>query len=302
MAKRDLNNLGDIYGGMLNTLKYNLVKEGKIKKGGNDFNDGMPLDGKGPHVDGFHVALDDCGCSNHNEEDEELEDENLENEESEGENIENEDGESEEIKEESRKIGKQILNTVMTKKTLSFDKLYARVINENWGMEDAEDQSIDALGLEDKPMDDEFSGEEGGDDEEVTITLPKSLAQQFHNIFAEVLGDNLEGDFGDEGDDDFGGEDELNFDGEDDGEDDGEYGEEDEEGEASELPSNTGHSLTGKNNKVGGTLGKAKKTSASGKVTDEVGTKENFGTNVNMGTGSGNKVGKAYKPGSGYFQ
>ena len=80
MAKRDLNNLGDIYGGMLNTLKYNLVKEGKIKKGGNDFNDGMPLDGKGPHVDGFHVALDDCGCSDHTEEDEELEDENLEDE------------------------------------------------------------------------------------------------------------------------------------------------------------------------------------------------------------------------------
>jgi hypothetical protein len=297
MAKRDLNSLGDIYGGMLNTLKYNLVKEGKIKKGGNDFNDGMPLDGKGPHVDGFHVALDDCGCSDH-QEDEELEDENLEDDELEDDNVEKEDDDAEEIKEESRKIGKQILNTVMTKKTLSFDKLYARVINENYGMEDAEDQSIDALGLEDEPMDDEFGGEEGGDDEEVTIVLPKSLAQQFHNIFAKVLGDNLEGDADMMGDDDMMDDDGLDFE----GEDDGEYGEEDEEGEASELPSTSGHALTGKNNKVGGTLGKAKKTSASGKVTDEVGTKENFGTNVNMGTGSGNKVGKAYKPGSGYFQ
>jgi hypothetical protein len=302
MAKRDINNLGDIYGGMLNTLKYNLVKEGKIKKGGNDFNDGMPLDGKGPHVDGFHVALDDCGCSNHNEEDEEHEDENLEDDQLEDDDVEKEDNDEEEIKEETRKIGKQILNSVMTKKTLSFDKLYARVIKENWGMEDAEDESIDALGLEDKPMDDEFGGEEGGDDEEVTITLPKSLAQQFHNIFAGVLDDNLEGDFGGE-DDDYEGDDDLDFG----GGDDGEYGkdgedEEDEEGEASELPSTAGHSLTGKNNKVGGTLGKAKKSSASAKVTDEVGTKENFGTNVNMGTGSGNKVGKAYKPGSGYFQ
>jgi len=297
MAKRDLNSLGDIYGGMLNTLKYNLVKESKIKKGGNDLNDDMPLDGKGPYVDGFHVALDDCGCSDHTEEDEEIEDENLEDEEIEDEENEDDNEDSEEIKKESRKIGKQILNTVMTKKTLSFDKLYARVINENYGMnriEDAEDDSIDALGLEDEPMDDEFDGEEGGD---VTIVIPKSLAQQFHNIFAKVLGDNLEGE------DDMDGEDDLNFDGEDDGEDDGkygEYGEEDEEGEASELPSTAGHSLTGRKNTVGGI--KAKKSSASAKVTDEVGTKENFGTNVNMGTGSGNKVGKAYKPGSGYFQ
>jgi hypothetical protein len=209
--------------------------------------------------------------------------------------------EKKEIKEESRKIGKQILNTVMTKKTLSFDKLYARVIKENYGMnnmEDAEDDSIAALGLEDEPMDDEFGGAEGGDDEEVTITMPKSLAQQFHNIFAEVLDDNLEGDFGGEDDGDEG--DDLDFG----GDDDGEYGEneEDEEGEASELPSTAGHSLTGRKNTVGGALGKAKKSSASAKVTDEVGTKENFGTNVNMGTGSGNKVGKAYKPGSGYFQ
>ena len=40
-------------------------------------------------------------------------------------------GEAEEEKElqESRKMGKQILNKVMTRKTLSFDKLFRSVVN-----------------------------------------------------------------------------------------------------------------------------------------------------------------------------
>lgn len=63
-----LASIGDIYGKMLNQVQT--VEESKIKKGGNDLNDGMPVQDGGPSKKGgWHKALEDLYMGN--EEDEE---------------------------------------------------------------------------------------------------------------------------------------------------------------------------------------------------------------------------------------
>lgn len=321
MIKRDLQNIGDAYGDMLNALKYTIVKESKntIKPGGNDFNDrgdnfakqegGMTKDG------GASMALNDdhpsnckCGCKEEDNEErmsssakkeeklrEALKKPNLSEEQRK--NIQDqlnamEAGESEEEKElqESRKIGKQILNTVMTRKTLSFDKLFKSVVNENYmgmGDEDAEND-VEAFGLDDEMTDEEMDADVGGD--EVTFTLDKATAQKLHDVLMAALGGEEEG--GDEGED-------LDFDLGDEGEDEmGDDFEEDEETPAIGK-------LTGKPNKVGKLKASAGK--ASSDVTDKVGDDGDYGHALvnakkpNIGAGSSNKVGN-YKAGAEYIK
>lgn len=323
MIKRDLQNIGDAYGDMLNALKHTIVKESKtaIKPGGNDFDDrgdsfakqegGMTKDG------GASMALNDdhpsnckCGCKEEDNEErmspfakksakkEEKLKQALKNRklsDAARKNIQDqlnsqEAVESEEEKElqESRKMGKQILNTVMTRKTLSFDKLFRSVVNENYmGMEDAEDD-VDAFGLEDEMTDDEMGSDMGGD--EVTFTLDKATAQKLHDVLMAALGGEEEG--GDEGED-------LDFDMGDEGEDDmgGDF-EEDEETPAIGK-------LTGKPNTVGKVKPKGGK--ASSDVTDKVGDDGDYGHALynakqpNIGAGSNNKVGN-YKAGAEYIK
>lgn len=322
MIKQDLQNIGNAYGDMLNALKHTLVKESKnsIKPGGNDFNDrgdnfakqegGMTKDG------GATMALNDdhpsnckCGCKEEDSEEKmspsekkeaKLEDalKNPSLSDSDRKKIEEElntlrksmQGEEAEEKEiqESRKIGKQILNTVMTRKTLSFDKLFRSVVNENYtGMEDAEDD-VDAFGLEDEMTDDEIGSDIGGD--EVTFTLDKATAQKLHDVLMAALGGEEEG--GDEGED-------LDFDMGDEDEDDmgGDF-EEDEETPAIGK-------LTGKPNTVGKVKPKGGK--ASSDVTDKVGDDGDYGHALynakqpNIGAGSNNKVGN-YKAGAEYIK
>jgi hypothetical protein len=319
MIKQDLQNIGNAYGDMLNALKHTLVKESKnsIKPGGNDFGDKFAIqDGGLDEKGGATKALNDdhpsnckCGCKEEDNEErmspfakksakkEEKLKQALKNPKlSDAARKEIQDqlnsleaSESEEEKElqESRKMGNQILNKVMTRKTLSFDKLFRSVVNENYtGMEDAEDD-VDAFGLEDEMTDDEMGSDMGGD--EVTFTLDKATAQKLHDVLMAALGGEEEG--GDEGED-------LDFDMGDEDEDMGGDFEEDEETPAIGK-------LTGKPNKVGKL--KASSGKASSDVTDKVGDDGDYGHALynakqpNIGAGSNNKVGN-YKAGAEYIK
>jgi hypothetical protein len=179
----------------------------------------------------------------------------------------------------------------MTRKTLSFDKLFRSVVNENYmgGPEDAEDDAA-AFGLDDEMTDDEMDSDFGGGEDEVTFTLDRATAQKLHDVLMTVLGGEEEG--GDEGDDD------LEFDMGDEGEDDMMDGEEDEETPAIGK-------LTGRPNTVGKV--KAKGGKASSDVTDKVGDDGDYGHALynakqpNIGAGSNNKVGN-YKKGAEYIK
>jgi len=181
--------------------------------------------------------------------------------------------EDEEILGEHEKIARDGLNNFMSKPSV-FDKLYNKVmVNENFGeFEDAEDMSeIEALGIE--------TDDDGGDGGDLTVTIPKDVAEKLHEVLMAAMG----GD--DEPDEDF--EAPVSY-------------EEDEEAvdPGSELHHtvNMGH---GGKNKVGNlkTKGAAKDKTASGTV--DPGSELHH--NVNMGTGGSNKVGDL-KTGQGAFE
>lgn len=319
MIKKDLQNIGDAYGDMLNALKHTIVKESKNQPP-NAFDGNFPkqdggLDEKGGATKALnddHPSDCECGCKEEDNEEaltkQEKKEKTLQDalkkpnlSDTERKNIQDqlnaiEASESEEEKElqESRKMGKQILNKVMTRKTLSFDKLFRSVVNENYmgGPEDAEDD-VDAFGLEDEMTDDEMDSDFGGGEDEVTFTLDRATAQKLHDVLMTVLGGEEEG--GDEGE----GEDELDFDMGDEGED--EMGGDFEEDEETPAISK----LTGKPNTVGKV--KAKGGKASSDVTDKVGDDGDYGHALynakqpNIGAGSNNKVGN-YKKGAEYIK
>ena len=154
-----------------------------------------------------------------------------------------------------------------------FDKLYNKVLKENFGQED----DADALGLSDATPDSEFGdegfGDEGGDefgDEggEVTFTLPKDVAQQLIDVLQASLGG---------GEEDFGGEEEgLDFEDEDGGDDFGDSGldfDEDEEEQGTKPAPDKKKVFQAKSNKVAG-FPAAKSGKAKTDVTDETGTKD----------------------------
>ena len=147
--------------------------------------------------------------------------------------------EDEEFSAEVLEIAQEGLNKYMAKKSI-FDELYAKVINEDFGMEEVDD--LDALGIEDATPDDEIADDEGDDMEgEITITLDKDLAKALHDVLMAAMGED---DDADEADDDL--EDDLEAD--DDAGEDMEGYEEDNEGEPTAF--NT-HYNDGKSNKVG---------------------------------------------------
>ena len=150
-----------------------------------------------------------------------------------------EEEDEEEFSEEVLEIAREGLNKYMANKSI-FDELYAKVINEDFGMEEVDD--LDALGIEDATPDEELADDEGDDIEgEVTITLDKELAKALHDVLMAAIGE-------DDDDDADADADELEVDAPE--AEDYEEMEEDNEGEPTAF--NT-HYNDGKSNKVGNT-------------------------------------------------
>lgn len=147
-----------------------------------------------------------------------------------------------------------------------FDKLYEDVMKD-----DAIDLGIEA-GPEgeagDKPGDVDVGGED------VTVTLPRDVAQKLHDLLHDILGTDTDETGADESDTDVEDEDEQHKAKDEEKDEDEQHKADDEDekvsGEATEieeLPDSKGHSLTGKNNKVPGKLGHVKSGKASGDAT-----------------------------------
>ncbi len=286
----------------------NINKSKKIpKQSKNAFNETNPLQKGGPsEKSGYHKALNDTydedeerKYANLDKLKEKLKNPNLSDKQKESlkkeiarmeSGIQREEAE-ERIHKESKKIARDRLNTFMTKKS-TFDKLFESVMGNNFDQqEDA--QEVDALGLGDAPMDDEFGDDEFGDDEDqVTFTLDRATAQKLHDVLMGVLdggmedeGDDLDFDEGD----DFGGDDEMDEDNEE--EDDFSYDEDEERGTfPTDKVGNDGtvgakdgkgggqqHKLQGRSNKVNGRpQPKNQKTKVVG-TTDKVGNDGDYG-------------------------
>jgi hypothetical protein len=307
--------LGDIYGQMLKGVQVvqenaqeNINKSKKVpKQSKNAFSEINPLQKGGPsEKGGYHKALnddyDDCREDEERRYDnldklkEKLKNPNLSDKQKQTikkaikdieSGIQSEEAE-ERIHKESKKIARDRLNTFMTKKS-TFDKLFESVMGGAFdNQEDA--QEVDALGLGDAPMDDEFGDDEFGDDEDqVTFTLDRATAQKLHDVLMGVLDGGME----DEGDDldfdtedDFGGDDEM-----DDDDDEMDYNEEEERGTfPTDKVGNDGtvgakdgkgggqqHKFQGRSNKVNGRpQPKGQKTKVVG-TTDKVGNDGDYG-------------------------
>jgi len=204
---KDLVSIGDVYGKMLNTFKYTNNLEEAAKPAFGEF---KKTDGGPTKESGYHDALeDDKGKKPITSKKKKVK------------AAKSDEDEEVQITKENKKNAGKTLNNFMSKSV--FDKLYNKVLKENFGQEE------DALGLGDATPDaelddfggdDEFGDEEGGDDS-VTFTLSRDVAQQLVDVLQGVLGgeeEDLGGedeglDFGDEGGDEFGdeGDDEFGF-------------------------------------------------------------------------------------------
>ena len=259
MSKNDINSLGSVYGGMLNGLKRDLIKEGKVGPG--DIGEAELEDGGPEAADGFAEAEVDVEKLSDKEKEENLYDIDKHSythkyvpataEEDEEDADEDEDEEkpdyididkdgdkeesmkkaakdAEEEKEEdeeslqfSEKIAQDSLNNFMKQKSV-FDKLYDKVmVSENF--DEMESEDFDALGLDDATPDEELGGED-----EVTVTLSKDVAKTLCDLLQAAMGESDDED-GDEGEGGF---------------------EEDEEG-IDTGSTHSGKYDDGKNNKVG---------------------------------------------------
>lgn len=244
--------IGDIYGKQLNTFKYHNINESNK----NAFGDAPELVGKGPEVDGYFTALEDEKSAGFKKKKGKVS-------KAKPKTTAKKEEDEETFSEEIEKSSKKTLNSFMSKSV--FDKLYNKVLKENFGQDD----DTDALGLGDSTPDsglddlgDEF-GDEDADEDSVSFTLPKAVAQQLVDVLQGVLGGE-EDSFEDEGDD-------LDF-GDEGVEDEGGF-EEDEEVQGTKVAPDKKAVFQAKSNKV-----KSKASPKGGKaitdVTDDVGTKD----------------------------
>ena len=274
MKRNDFSQIGDLYGNMLNGLKIKLVAEGKTGPGAKELNDkgaASLIKKSGPEAaDGFKPALQKKKAKK-------------------GENKYNLDKLSYEEDEETLKMAKKGLNKFMSKKS-AFDKLFENVM----GAGDDTGDELQELGIDDGDgFGDEGLGDEGGEEDSVTVTLDRAAAQTLLDVLTAALGGEATEPDGDEGlgdDDGFGDEglgDEGGFD-------------EDEESKATNLSKAVD---TGKQNKVGNL--KPSGGSASSAVTDKVGNDGEHGHALHgakqPNMGKQNKVGNL-KSGQGFFQ
>ena len=318
MKKRDTVCIGDIYGKMLNPLRHSL-RESKNK---NAFGDQPLIKGKGPHTDGYNKAL--------NDEQEEIEEEDEENcseikmdkRQKTTKKMEDklkdpklsddqrkklkreialrtaEESEEDKIVQENRKNNISAINKIMSKSV--FDKLYSKVLKENFGQED---NDIDALGLDNASPDSDFGDEFGEDDlgeddgDTVTFTLDRATAKTLIDVLQGAIGDEVEDDDmgDDEADLDFGDEDDDMGD---------EFGgdfEEDEETQGTKPAVDKKKAFQGKSNKVSGPPA-PKSGKAKTDVTDDVGTKDGAPSFAAL-QGKNNQVpGSTLKKATDYFK
>jgi hypothetical protein len=188
----------------------------------------------------------------------------------------------------------QTINTFMSKSI--FDKLFEDVMSGQ--PEDTEASDAAALGL---PSVD--AGEDNGGGEDVTLTLPRDVAQKLCDMLHEVLETGSEEKAEHEGSDEVGGDEvageEANEEEDAAGEDNEEKDEENENvakeaTELKELPNSAGESLQKKDNKVGDvTKGLVSHGAGDGKVTDKVG---NDGEKGHALVGAGVKGGAPISP------
>lgn len=276
MKRNDFSQIGDLYGGMLNGLKAELVAEGKVGPGAKELNDKGATDfikKSGPEsADGFKPALQKKKAKR-------------------GENKYNLDKLSYEEDEEILEIAKAGLNKFMSKKS-AFDKLFENVMGA--GDDDAGDE-LQELGIGGDDEGDGLGDEDaGGEEDTVTVTLDRAAAQTLLDVLTAALGgdEHSEPD-GDEG---------LGFgdDGDEEGDSGGGFYDEDEESKA--VPHGKSVDM-GKQNKVGNV--KPGGGSASSAVTDKVGNDGERGHALHgakqPNMGKQNKVGNL-KQGQNFFR
>ena len=210
MAKKDLKDLGEVYGN-LGKEETTVVAESTDKATVGDESAAVgeaPLEDGGTKDDSEVEAPQEVDCATaeevqevKEEDEEQLDeahcDEEDKEEEGEHEDGEHEDGEhAEEDEENALETAQAGINNFMAKKS-AFDELYSKVISEDFGMEEQDD--LNALGIEDATPDAEL-GEEGDDDadvageEEVTVTLDKELAKTLCDLLKAAMGEEKEDD------------------------------------------------------------------------------------------------------------
>ena len=260
MAKKnDLKDLGEVYGNLGNeaavvaeNLEAQTVGDTSANTGNADIQPGGPtkeggfeesevdikkVGDKNPYnVKGLSYGDDNCPTLETEQPTEQEAGEKKDDPES---STEEED--EEESSAEVLEIAREGLNKYMANKSI-FDELYAKVINEDFGMEEVDD--LDALGIEDATPDEDIADEGDDAEEEVTITLDKELAQHLCDILKAACGEEVDDD-ADEAADDTEADDAEPEDYEV-----GMEAEEDNEGEPTAF--NT-HYNDGKSNKVGNT-------------------------------------------------
>ncbi|MDB4396172.1 hypothetical protein N9Z65_01005 [bacterium] len=210
MAKtNDLKDLGEVYGNLgseatvvAESLEAQTVGDKDISTGNADLTDeGGPTEkggfeeseidikkvgDKNPYnVKGLSYGDDNCPTLETDEPKEQTEGDSEEDPES---STEEED--EEEISKEALEIAQEGLNKYMANKSI-FDKLYAKVINEDFGMEEVDD--LDALGIEDATPDDEVEDADADDAEgEITVTLDKEMAKSLCDLLQAAIGEEPE--------------------------------------------------------------------------------------------------------------
>jgi len=334
MSKQnDFASIGQVYGGMLNSIKHKLVYEGKTGEIGE-----VPLLKGGPQETAGYVPskIDRKKMS-----DKELKDNlyNIKNL-SQPENLEEDEEtekpkkgmftkvkkeakkagygekaaskiagaakakkagtykgeEDEETIKESRKIAKASINNFMRKKSI-FDKLYENVMGQPDGGNPMGSEMEDANELDALGIEGESEGMEETD-EEVTFTLDRETAQKLIDVLQAAIGGEEEGGFGDEE-----GDTELEGDMEEDKPEEAEEGFWDEDEEDLGADNFTKEVNYGKNNKVGNL--KTQSGGATSAYTDKVGSDGDHGHALvnakqpNMG--KSNKVG-SLKTGKSMFE
>ena len=289
----EASSIGDIYGKMLNNVKHQIIKEGKIQKG--EIGD-VPLIKGGPQTTAGYVPakIDKKTMSAKDRKDNLYNIENLSYDEDEetpktGKVSAKRRKKPRVIAKESRKINKSSINMFMRKKSI-FDTLYETVMpsgpNANADMEMDDSQELDALGIE---------GDDMGGEDEVTFTLDRATAEKLLDVIGAAMGQGSDEGMDDEdmGDDDMG-----DYDAEEAEE--GFWDEDEEDLGASEHKSEI---KMGKNNRVGSL--RTSKGAANSSVTDKIGHDGDHGHALHgakqPNMGKSNKVGNL-KTGKSLFE